>query len=139
IDVLEMGGPNVRAELTASARIDKSALTIGEPRRWRDKQHLRFVASRPCLVCGRRPSDAHHLRFAQLRAIGRKVSDEFTVPVCRLHHRALHCASNETQWWKEAGVDALAVAQELWRQSRERQHPLSLSSQAAGPSPGPHP
>jgi hypothetical protein len=52
-----------------------------EPRRFRDKNHVKFVAKQPCLICGRSPSDAHHLRFAQHRALGRKVSDEFTV--CR--------------------------------------------------------
>jgi hypothetical protein len=62
------------------AKIEKSELTISEPRRHRDKGHLKFVASQPCLVCGRSPADAHHLRFTQPRAMGRKVSDEFTVP-----------------------------------------------------------
>jgi Rad52/22 family double-strand break repair protein len=54
-------------------QIDKSALTIGEPKRLRDTDHLRFVASQPCVVCGRQPSDPHHLRFAQPRALGLKV------------------------------------------------------------------
>ena len=74
----------------APAKIDKSVLTISEVRRLRDKTHLKFVASQPCLVCGRSPADAHHLRFAQPRAMGRKVSDEFTVPLCRTHHRDNH-------------------------------------------------
>ena len=58
-----------------------------KPRRLRDKLHREFVAAQPCVVCGRQPSDAHHLRFTQPRALGRKVSDEFTVPLCRMHHR----------------------------------------------------
>src|SRR5262249_4052318 len=76
-------------------QIDKSQLAIAEPKRLRDKTHLKFVASQPCLVCGRHPSDPHHLRFAQARGIGLKVSDEFTVPLCRGHHRQLHQAGNE--------------------------------------------
>ena len=80
-------------------KIDKSALALPEPKRRRDKSHLRFVASQPCLVCGRHPSDPHHLRFAQPRALGVKVSDEFTVPLCRGHHRQLHQAGNEVAWW----------------------------------------
>ena len=40
-----------------------------------------------------RPTEAHHIRFAQPRALGRKVSDEYTVPVCRLHHRELHATA----------------------------------------------
>src|SRR5262249_11059654 len=70
--------------------IQKSQLPIAEPKRLRDKAHLKFVASQPCLICGRQPSDPHHLRFAQPRALGLKVSDEFTVPLCRGHHRQLH-------------------------------------------------
>jgi len=99
-------------------KIDKSQLAIGEPKRLRDKAHLKFVASQPCLVCGRSPSDPHHLRFAQPRAIGLKVSDEFTVPLCRGHHRELHQAGKETAWWERKNIDALRVARELWGQSR---------------------
>jgi ERF superfamily len=85
--------------------------------RLRDKEHRRFVAALPCLVCGRTPADPHHLRYAQPRALGSKVSDEFTVPICRLHHSELHRVGDEAQWWLEAGVDPLHVALKLWRQS----------------------
>ena len=85
--------------------IDKSALALPEPRRVRDRDHVRYVAKQPCLVCGRQPSDAHHLRFAQSRALGRKVSDEFTVPLCRGHHREVHRCGDEAAWWKKAGLD----------------------------------
>ena len=99
-------------------KIDKSQLTIGEPKRLRDKAHLKFVASQPCLVCSRSPSDPHHLRFAQPRAIGLKVSDEFTVPLCRGHHRELHQAGKETAWWESKNIDALKIARGLWGKSR---------------------
>ena len=99
------------------AKIDKSVLALAEPKRRRDKSHLRFVASQPCLVCGRHPSDPHHLRFAQPRALGVKVSDEFTVPLCRGHHRQLHQAGNEITWWNTLKIDALPVARQLWEQT----------------------
>ena len=101
-------------------KIDKSQLAIAEPKRLRDKAHLKFVASQACLVCGRQPSDAHHLRFAQPRAIGLKVSDEFTVPLCRGHHRQLHQAGNEVAWWKALNIDALPLARQFWEQT----HPV---------------
>jgi hypothetical protein len=63
---------------------------LRKPSRSRNKAHLRFVASQPCLVCQRTPCDAHHIKFAEPRAMGRKVSDEFTVPLCRDHHYQLH-------------------------------------------------
>jgi hypothetical protein len=86
--------------------------------RLRDKEHCKFVAFQPCVVCGRAPSEAHHIRFAQPRALGRKVSDEYTVPVCRLHHRELHGYGDEASWWAAASIDPLPIALELWRRSR---------------------
>jgi hypothetical protein len=87
---------------------------IGKPVRERDRDHLRFVAAQPCLVCGRTPSDPHHIKFAEQRAMGRKVSDRFSVPICRLHHRELHRRGNEQAWWQKQGVDPLVVAASLW-------------------------
>jgi DNA recombination protein Rad52 len=101
-------------------RIDKSQLAIAQPKRLRDKAHLKFVASQPCLVCGRQPSDPHHLRFAQPRALGMKVSDEFTVPLCRGHHRQLHQTGNEAGWWENLRIDALAIAKDLWKLTRTK-------------------
>jgi hypothetical protein len=86
--------------------------------RLRDKEHCRYITTQPCVVCGRTPSEAHHIRFAQPRALGRKVSDEYMVPVCRLHHRELHRYGDEASWWVGANVDPLPVALELWRRSR---------------------
>jgi ERF superfamily len=98
--------------------IDKSVLTIAEPRRYRNKEHLRFVAQQACLVCGRKPSDPHHLRFMQPRALGWKVSDEFVAPLCRIHHRAVHRVGDERGWWKQVGIDPIKIARKLWRNSR---------------------
>lgn len=105
------------------ARIDKSVLTVAEPKRIRNKAHLRFVASQPCLICGRQPSDPHHLRFAQPRALGLKVSDEFTVPLCRGHHRQLHQAGDEVAWWNDLDINALEIAKGL----SEENHPKPIN------------
>ena len=94
--------------------ISQEVTVIGKPVRERDRDHLRFVASQGCLVCGRTPSDAHHIRFAEQRAMGRKVSDRFTVPICRLHHRELHRRGNESAWWRRQGIDPLVSAADLW-------------------------
>jgi hypothetical protein len=98
--------------------IDRSLLVIGKPRRYRNREHLRYVARQACLVCGRKQSDPHHLRYLQPRALGRKVSDEFAVPLCRSHHRAVHRAGDELAWWKAAGIDPVKAARQLWRQTR---------------------
>jgi hypothetical protein len=101
------------------AKIQKSELTISEPRRHRDKAHLKFIASQPCLVCGRSPADAHHLRFTQPRAMGRKVSDEFTVPLCRTHHRDNHSSGDEIGWWERRAIDPVATSRMLWVSTRQ--------------------
>jgi hypothetical protein len=98
--------------------VDKATLVIATPRRYRNREHLRYVAQQACLVCGRKQSDAHHLRYLQPRALGRKASDEFAVPLCRSHHRAVHRAGDEQAWWKAAGIDPVKVARQLWRQTR---------------------
>ncbi|MEE8228201.1 MAG: hypothetical protein V3R30_15370, partial [Kiloniellales bacterium] len=110
-------GTRVETE-SAPGQIDKSALPISAPRRIRDKEHLRYVAHQPCLICGRSPGHAHHLRFAQPRALGRKVSDEWVVPLCATHHRALHGVGDEERWWKERGIDPIGHARILWWTTR---------------------
>ncbi len=107
-------------EKTGISEIDKSILVFPEPRRIRDRDHIRHVIKQACLICGRRPSDPHHLRFAQSRALGRKVSDEFTVPLCRAHHREVHRCGDEGLWWRKTGIDPLAAARALWLET----HPL---------------
>jgi hypothetical protein len=102
----------------APAKIDKSVLAVSELRRHRDKTHLKFVASQPCLVCGRSPADAHHLRFTQQRAMGRKVSDEFTVPLCRAHHQDNHRFGDEVAWWERRAIDPVATSRMLWVSTR---------------------
>jgi hypothetical protein len=91
----------------------------------RDKEHLTFVSRQPCLLCGRQPADAHHLRFVQGATLGRKVSDEFTVPLCRMHHRELHRGGEEAKWWTSAGIEPLAAALTLWQET----HPLRTTVQ----------
>jgi ERF superfamily len=98
--------------------IDKSVLSVPAPRRYRNREHLRSVAKQPCLICGRKPSDPHHLRYLQPRALGRKPSDEFVVPLCRVHHRAVHRARDERAWWRTAGIDPIKVARKLWKDTR---------------------
>jgi hypothetical protein len=113
--------------------VDKSALPLSEPRRYRDRAHLEFVASQPCLLRGRQPSDAHHLRFMQPRAMGRRVSDEFAVPLCRIHHRAVHRRGDEVAWWKSAGINAVAIAQRLWQHTRLNGAPIQEHPDPLGP------
>ena len=118
------------------AGIDKSVLSVPEPRRYRNREHLLFVARQACLVCGRKPSDPHHLRFMQPRALGRKVSDEFAVPLCRGHHRAAHRAGDEQPWWQAVGIDPVKIARRLWKQSRGNARHVPVADRTPQPDAG---
>jgi hypothetical protein len=123
----QTAGEQSLAAKAGALQIDKSVLVFPEPRRLRDRDHIRQVMRQPCLICGRRPSDPHHLRFAQSRALGRKVSDEFTVPLCRTHHREVHRCGDEGGWWQNSGIDPLAAARTLWLET----HPPPRASNDA--------
>jgi len=101
-----------------ATNVNKTVLALPVTRRPPHPAQVKSVAKQPCLVCGRRPADAHHLRFVQAAALGRKVSDEFTVPLCRTHHRELHRSGSEFRWWEATGIDPLKIARELWKNTR---------------------
>ena len=46
------------------------------------------------------------------------MSDEFTVPVCRIHHRELHRSGDEAAWWRKLNIEPLPVALRLWQHTR---------------------
>src|SRR6266446_865437 len=107
---------------------------LGKTVRLRDKEHRKFVSRQACLVCGRTPSDPHHLTFMQHRALGHRVSDEFTVPICRIHHRELHRQGDEAAWWGKIHIDPLPVALRLWQHTRLNNDELAPTSEAIAPS-----
>jgi DNA recombination protein Rad52 len=117
-------GKTVNARMGSSARvetrrkIDKSELVISEVKRLRSKEHLRYVARQPCVICGRTPSHAHHIRYAQPKGLALKVSDEFTVPLCAIHHSQNHTTGDEKRWWEEHKIDPFPIAEGLWKHSQ---------------------
>lgn len=119
--------------------IDKSVLAHPTTKRYRNKDHLKRLSGLPCLACGRKPSHAHHLRFAQGRGLGLKVSDEFTVPLCAIDHDALHRSGDERKWWEARGIDPVPIAETLWSASRaapaiqsEQESPANGAAAASG-------
>jgi hypothetical protein len=115
-DAVPAVGLDGSATVPTKSQRARTVRTLGKTVRVRDKDHLKFVSRQPCLVCGRAPSDPHHLRFTQARALGRRVSDEFTVPLCRIHHHELHRQADEAAWWDQVKIDPLPVALRLWQQ-----------------------
>lgn len=121
------------SELPANlARPGDQVTPICKRVRKRNKAHLIFIAAQPCLVCQRSPCDAHHLKFAEPRALGQKVSDEHTVPLCREHHHDLHRNGNELAWWANQQLSPLEVARGFWAKSNpahsHNSDPPSLTS-----------
>ena len=117
-----------RRERDRATSVNKTILALPVPRRIRDREHVKSVAKQPCLVCGRRPADAHHLCFAQSSALGRKVSDEFTVPLCRGHHREVHRCGDEAAWWVKFGIDPTISARALWLKTHRFPQPATFNA-----------
>ena len=55
--------------------------------------------------------------------MGRKVGDEYTVPLCALHHRELHDTGNEEERRQRKKIDPVSAADDLWWQSRDAEGP----------------
>ena len=130
-------GTRQKTPMRASKKQSRSDAirALGKTVRLRDKDHRRFVLRQACLVCGRVPSDPHHLTFTQPRALGRRVSDEFIVPVCRVHHRELHRSGNEAAWWQRLNIDPVPMALRLWQHTRsdDRTSPDARTEPKASP------
>jgi ERF superfamily len=114
----DVGGSQKASKVSRKPSRNGAVRTLGKTVRLRDKEHRKFVSRQACLVCGRTPSDPHHLTFMQPRALGNRVSDEFTVPICRIHHRELHRHSDEAAWWGKVHIDPIPVALRLWQLTR---------------------
>jgi hypothetical protein len=114
---------------SAPSRADaRHALPQAKPSRRRNKAHLAFVAAQPCVICQRTPCDAHHLKFAQPKALGRKVSDEFTVPLCREHHHELHRGGSEMAWWGNLQIAPVEIAKNLWQTGPAHLEPVRVQT-----------
>jgi hypothetical protein len=84
---------------------DKRKAAIASPLGRAGKAHMAAVATLPCVICGSRPVEVHHVicgRYGQRRA-----SDFETIPLCPDHHRigpdAIH--TNKAAWEARHGPD----------------------------------
>jgi hypothetical protein len=116
--------------------LGSSAASQSEPTKQSATECRVFCPRQACLVCGRVPSDPHHLTFTQPRAFGRRVSDEFIVPVCRVRDRELHRSGDEAGWWRKLNIDPVPVALKLWQQTRSDDRALAIPDPRTEPKAG---
>lgn len=104
---------------------------LPKPVRVRSKAHLAFVAQHRCLVCRAHPVEVHHLTHAQPKAKALKAGDQWTVPLCPVHHRSLHARGDEAGWWAARGINAIEAASEFWAVSPARKAAATPENSAA--------
>lgn len=92
----------------------------GKHPRARSGQHLTFIRTLPCLICGsRRNTQAAHIRAAnpiygkRHTGLGEKPSDRFCLPCCSDCHHEQH-QGNELAFWQAHGIDPFQVAAALF-------------------------
>lgn len=102
----------------------------------RNKKHRQFIASLPCISCGRPgPNQCAHVRLGWYRGGGRP-GDDRTVPLCAERLGTMGChgrqhayvtgnpglpESAEESWWMLQGIDPLAIAARLWAVSGDEE------------------
>lgn len=88
------------------------------PRRT-DEAHLKWLRTLPCIITGKRPVEAAHVRYADpsyaKRETGKseKPDDRWAIPLCPEKHREQH-AMNERAFWDKHNIDPCKVALALY-------------------------
>lgn len=83
--------------------------------RERNEQHLKWIRTLRCCICGKPGPDPAHIRSAsplhgkRETGGGEKPSDKWVVPLCREHHDEQH-KHNELLWWAGKGIDPFGLA-----------------------------
>lgn len=117
-----------------SARIVPIEAPVRGQRRPRRKadDHLRWIRTLPCCVCKWRVQvEAAHLRMSNYRlgkresGKGEKPSDQWTVPLCKIHHEKQH-AMGEVPFWDWAGLNPFVVALALFAMSGDDEAGLMI-------------
>ncbi len=83
--------------------------------RVRSPKHMGLIGGMACCICGRRPAQVHHLIAGpEPKARGLKAGDNWTIPLCVIHHTELHANGDERGYLRQHAVDGQALAAELW-------------------------
>lgn len=88
------------------------------------KQHLKFIDSLPCIICGSRESTHHHLLRVgseyltakkgeenflipkvKSKGMGTKSEDKFCLPICPKHHAEAHRYGNDKAYFAQNKIE----------------------------------
>jgi hypothetical protein len=90
-----------------------------------DETYLAYIRELPCLLCGKTPVDAAHVRMAEPRlhkrqtGMGERPDDRWALPLCRACHERQH-AGGERMFWEIRDVNPFAACLVL-RLAHERE------------------
>jgi hypothetical protein len=90
-----------------------------------EKRHYDRVGRKPCLVCGARPVERHHVTALADRRGRLPRRNDRVVPLCAAHHRvgAVGGARYSVEalghqgFFRVHGIDLMAEAERLWAES----------------------
>jgi hypothetical protein len=89
----------------------KRHVSSQERREGNSAAHLALIRQLPCCVCGKAPPvDCHHLKSgpaASERSVGRRATDQWAVPLCRICHSAVERMGSrrEFEWFAANQID----------------------------------
>lgn len=90
-----------------------------------DAEHLKWIRTLRCCICGAPNPDPAHIRSSSaVHGKGetggqQKASDKWTTPLCRSHHDEQHnyceerkgaAGTSELLWWASKGIDPFGLA-----------------------------
>jgi len=95
--------------------------------RLKDRKYLKWISEQNCLLCLTNPCQAHHLTFAMPRGFSQKTGDQWTIPICYIHHSQIHnYYKGEKQFWKRLDIDAESIACTLYQHHLDQKKSLAF-------------
>lgn len=105
-----------------------------------DEQHLDFVRSLPCVVCGDDTcTEAAHIRSGNLAygkentGMQQKPHDRWTIPLCGRCHRVQH-TQNEWRFWRDLKINPWTLAMTLHNISGNHEMALTAIERHRSPA-----
>lgn len=106
----------------------------------KNSAHLAWLRTLPSAVSGMEGCEVAHINYADKRygkperGKSTRADDRWCLPLTSLEHRdgpdAQHRTGHERAWWERHGIDATALASDLWRVSGDTDAALLILAHA---------